>query len=294
MPKVLKPRWLPHSQLALLPKTSQKARPASSFAGAAGREPERSVHLYVSAGSGARHSLQARSRGVAAGRKFPAVVLGIRAIAALVALGPLGGCGENAQGATRACAVPVGDSPAWGPADAWVTAVEFADFQCPYCGSVVPTVDRIDAERPGLVRWVFKHLPIASHPRALPASVAAECAHQQGRFWEMHDLLYAHQTALDDASLVAYATEIALDLPAWQTCRASGSAGPAIQRDQALADEVGVMATPTFLVNGTPLIGAWPYPDFLSAVDRAHQAAESSGVPAPDYYASLELRGCAR
>jgi protein-disulfide isomerase len=225
---------------------------------------------------------------------MPETISTLRLLATLTVLVMLGGCGEKAPADPSSCAVAVGDSPVRGAADAWVTGVEFADFQCPYCGSVVPTLARIDAERPGVVRWVFKHLPLTMHSRALPAAVAAECAHQQGRFWQMYDHLFAHQTALDETSLVAYATDVGLDLPAWQECRASGAAAPAIERDQALADQVRITATPTFFVNGTPLVGAWPYPEFLTEIDRAQQAAQSSGVAAADYYASLELQGCTR
>jgi protein-disulfide isomerase len=201
------------------------------------------------------------------------------------------GCGDPAP-AQGFCAVPVAESSTRGPADAWVTAVEFADFQCPYCGEVVPTQREVDAERPGEVRWVFKHLPSPYHSRAMPAAIAAECAHEQGFFWEMHDALYAHQAALGDADLAAYAASIGLDAATYETCLASDPPRARIAADVEAANRAKVSATPTFFFNGLPLVGALPLADFLSAVDHARQNAQSSGLAPADYYASLEQQAC--
>jgi protein-disulfide isomerase len=92
--------------------------------------------------------------------------------------------------------IPVSDSPSLGPADAWVTVVEFSDFECPYCAQATNTLDQVKLAYPGSVRIVFKHFPLSFHPQARPAAIAAECAHAQGKFWEMHDLIFRNQASL--------------------------------------------------------------------------------------------------
>ena len=101
----------------------------------------------------------------------------------LLSLAALPACSSIVQPTSQNCVVPVGDSPTRGPADAWVTGVEFGDFECPYCGEAEVTVKQVDAERPGIVRWVWKNLPLTSiHPRAMPDAIAAECAYDQNHF----------------------------------------------------------------------------------------------------------------
>jgi protein-disulfide isomerase len=92
--------------------------------------------------------------------------------------------------------VPVDGSPVLGPADAWVTIVEFSDFECPFCARVQTTLDTVLPEFGSDVRLVFKNFPLSFHAYARPAAIAAECAHAQGRFWEFHDLVFAGQAAL--------------------------------------------------------------------------------------------------
>ena len=203
------------------------------------------------------------------------------------------GCSSDAPvEAIPRCVIPVGESPTRGPADAWVTIVEFADFECSYCGKAQAIIRDVDAARPGL-RWVFKHFPLSSvHPHAISAAVAAECARAQGQFWEMHDALYLHQASLGEASLVRYATDLGLDLDAWNACRASEAIIDPIQRDFTLGLNVGVSGTPTFFVNGAALPGAYPAGDFIALIDAAEAAALASKVAATDYYTSIEVGGC--
>src|SRR5512142_922790 len=105
-------------------------------------------------------------------------------ILALAVVGALGSaCSSSKQQDLPMCVVPVGDSPTRGPADAWVTLVEFGDYQCPYCGASEPTIRQVDAQRSGL-RWVWKDFPLPQHSRALPTAIAAQCAYTQGQFWE--------------------------------------------------------------------------------------------------------------
>ena len=199
------------------------------------------------------------------------------------------GCGmDPAPGAGTSAAVPVDGSFARGPADAWVTVVEFADFQCPFCRAEAPVLEQVRQARPDDVRLVLKHLPLAVHPAARPAAIAAECAGEQGRFWPMHDLLFA-RAALGEADLVACAAQLELDLAAWQACRAGGAAARRVDEDVALALQLGVRGTPTLFVNGERVEGALS-PDALSAiVERALDAARASGVPRASYYDQVVL-----
>ena len=191
------------------------------------------------------------------------------------------------------CVVPVGDSPTRGPADAWVTAVEFGDFECPFCGKAEPTINEVDAERPGVVRWVWKNLPLTSiHARALPDAVAAECAYDQNRFWEMHDLLFRNQDAQSDSDLVNYAQQIGLDMTTWQACLNSDPPRQRISADEDIARRARVDATPTFFINGVAVVGAAPLDELLAAVDAAQKSASDSGLDAGSYYSMRESQGC--
>jgi protein-disulfide isomerase len=190
------------------------------------------------------------------------------------------------------CAPVIGESPTRGPDDAWVTIVEFADFECPFCGSVVPTLKRVDEERPGVVRWAFKHLPLSMHRRALPASIAAECAHEQDLFWPMYEALYSHQSALGDAALESYAQAAGVDVDEWRACLDSDRPRQVIANDRAQAADAAVQGTPTFFVNRKPLVGALPLGDFLDAVDEARKKAQKSGLEPAEYYDRLVAKSC--
>jgi protein-disulfide isomerase len=178
----------------------------------------------------------------------------------------------------------VDGSPQRGPADAWVTVVEFADFQCSYCRVEEPVVAGLLAIYPDDLRLVFKHFPLTSiHDHAQAAAVAAECAGEQDRFWQMHDLLFT--TALDSAALLADAGQVSgLDVIAWQACLASQRPLAVISQDLALASSLDLPGTPTFVVNGWPAFGALPESDLRAIVDRARTEATASGIPRAEYY----------
>lgn len=186
--------------------------------------------------------------------------------------------------------VAIGDAPMRGPVDAWVTVVEFADFQCPYCGLAEPRVTELLAMYPDDVRLVYKHFPLPQHANARPAANAAECARAQGvapdgYFWEMHDLLFAHGSALDAASLATYAGQVAgLDTTAWQTCFDALAYDGRVQADLDQGRTLGVNGTPTFVINGKPIVGAASVETLAAAVESARAAAIASGIPAADYY----------
>ncbi|BDG07683.1 DsbA family protein [Anaeromyxobacter paludicola] len=202
-------------------------------------------------------------------------------LAALAAA--LAACGSTAATPSTLARVPVDGAPQRGPADAWVTVVEFADFQCPYCRAEEPVLDDILTSYGPYIRLAFKHYPLPQHANARPAAIAAQCAFEQGHFWELHDLLL--QTALDDYALLADARQVAgLDVPTWQACLASAEAAAQVDADAALGASVGVPGTPTFVVNGELVVGAVPDAVLRAAVDRALAAAQASGIPAADYY----------
>lgn len=165
--------------------------------------------------------------------------------------------------------VPIDPSdPIAGATDAPITIVQFAEYQCPYCGRAKPTLDALLRAYPGKVRVVFKDFPLDGHPRARPAAIAAQCAGEQGRYWQMNDALLGAQDALDDVSLAEHARRAGLDLDAWQACVGSGRTEPGIDADLATGRAIGVSATPTFFVDGLLVAGAQPYERFATLIDR--------------------------
>jgi protein-disulfide isomerase len=160
------------------------------------------------------------------------------------------------------------DDPARGNPKAPVTIVLFSDFQCPFCARVVPTLDRVEQEYGAKVRVVWKHQPLAFHPNALPAAEAAEAAREQGKFWQMHDRLFAAQRELSPQTYERAAQEIGLDLRKFQLALRSGSARSRILEDQRVAAQIGAQATPTMFVNGEKVEGAVPFEQLKAVIDR--------------------------
>ncbi|GAB4067333.1 DsbA family protein [Ancylobacter sonchi] len=146
---------------------------------------------------------------------------------------------------------PVGpDDHAQGPADAPVTLVEYGDYECPYCGEAYPVLKAVQQAMGDQLRFVFRNFPLTQqHPHAGRAAEFAEAAASIGRFWEAHDLLYEHQDALDDASLVAYAQLIGLD-HAHLRAGFEGRYDEKIRHDFSGGLRSGVNGTPTLFVNG--------------------------------------------
>lgn len=164
-------------------------------------------------------------------------------------------------------AVSADDDPFVGPADAPVTIVQFAEFQCPYCGKAKESTDQVLANYEGKVKLVFRDFPLGFHDKAIPAAIAANCAHKQGKYWEMHDAFMADQTALDETDIQRAATAAKLDLAPWEECRKDPAMADEIKRDEADGQAVGVTGTPAFFINGIFINGAQPYQKFKAIID---------------------------
>ncbi|MBX2812049.1 MAG: thioredoxin domain-containing protein [Myxococcales bacterium] len=190
--------------------------------------------------------------------------------------------------------VPVGKSSQKGPDDALVTIVEFSDFQCPFCARVLPTLNKVQETFGDDVRLVFKHQPLPFHRQAPLASEYALAAGEQGKFWEMHDKLFAHQKELKEEQLKAYAAELGLDQAKIDEYLASGKGKEMIKEDQTLARKIGANGTPAFFINGAKLSGAQPYAKFEATVKDAISRAETAlaqGVDKKAVYAKLIENG---
>jgi protein-disulfide isomerase len=138
-----------------------------------------------------------------------------------------------------------------GPPDAAVTIVEYGDFECPNCKQAAPACRLLLERFAGRVRFVYRHFPLEEvHPHALLAAEAAEAASSQGKFWQMHDLLYANQSHLTFPDLRGYAEHLALDMHRYQAELNDHLHLQRVREDQQDGRASGVRATPTFLLNG--------------------------------------------
>lgn len=159
--------------------------------------------------------------------------------------------------------------PSQGPTDAPITIVEFSDFQCPYCRKFHDeTYQALLDAYPGQIRFVYRNFPLTSiHPEAFPSAVAALCAQDQASFWPYHEKLLS-SADLGEAVYIQYATDLGLDVAAFQECLSSGRHDTEIMKDSEYALSIGVGSTPTFYVNGYPVIGAYPLEYFKQVIDQ--------------------------
>jgi len=190
--------------------------------------------------------------------------------------------------------VPLEESPSQGPADALVTMVEFTDFQCPFCARANATVKQIQDEYGNKLRLVVKQHPLPIHPRARPTAIASLAAHNQGKFWEYHDKLFANQRTLDDASLETFAKEVGLDVKRWKKDLEDPKLAAIVDRDEKLALSLGAGGTPGFFVNGRFFSGAQPIEVFRAVIDeelRKAQMMVNEGMKPSEIYASVLSHG---
>ena len=179
--------------------------------------------------------------------------------------------------------------PALGPSDALVTIVEFADFHCPFCAKASKTVRRVMAAFPEDVRVVFRHHPLPMHQRAKPAAAAAMAAHRQGKFWEMHDLIF-ERDARSDQALDAIAEELGLDMARYATDKADPAVLAMIDEDTALAKRFGANGTPAFFINGRYLAGARSAAEMRVVVEEERDRAAAlvkGGTPRAEVFAKV-------
>ncbi|MBI5038749.1 MAG: DsbA family protein [Nitrospirae bacterium] len=177
--------------------------------------------------------------------------------------------------------VSMNDDPVKGDLNAPVTIIEFSDFQCPFCGrffqGTLPEIER-DYIKTGKVRYVFRDFPLEFHKQAPKASEAANCAGEQGKYWEMHDKLFANQNALMVDKLKQYAAEIGLDSGPFDAGLDSGKYAEERNRDIEDGKKAGVSGTPSFFIGksqgkgkeitGKRIVGARPYESFKQVIDQ--------------------------
>jgi protein-disulfide isomerase len=173
--------------------------------------------------------------------------------------------------------VSIADAHSLGSLDAPVTMVEFTDYQCPFCSRFATTTfgelkaKYIDT---GQVRLVSRDLPLPMHANAEQAAYAARCADEQGKYWEMREVMFQNINALDDAALVDYAADLGLDGAGFEACLGSGKYTTEVQADMAAASAIGLTGTPSFVVGrasgdtveGTIIVGAQPFATFEAQI----------------------------
>jgi RNA polymerase sigma factor (sigma-70 family) len=197
----------------------------------------------------------------------------------LAAASPAAGEPTQARADAIRRAMEVGDSPVRGPKDAPVTIVTFSEFQGPFCARVQATLADLLAAYPKEVRLVWRDMPLPFHESSALASEAARAAGEQGKFWEMHDRLFAHQDALAPAALTEHARALGLDVAKFQQALDSQRYRKTVEDNVRLAKEVGINGTPSFLVNGKELSGAQPLAAFQRMVEQALGRAPADAPP---------------
>lgn len=190
--------------------------------------------------------------------------------------------------------VPVGKAFAKGPDDAKITIVEWSDFQCPFCNRVNPTMKELEKEYGKDLRVAFKHNPLPFHNRAMAAAQAAEAAGNQGKFWEMHDKLFANQRELTDENFEKWAKEIGLDVEKFKKDMADENVKKKIQQQQREGSVLGARGTPAFFINGRFLSGAQPKARFKAVIDEEMKKVDkliADGTPKDKVYEKVIEKG---
>jgi protein-disulfide isomerase len=195
----------------------------------------------------------------------------------------LGSRGAPAPSEPASVVLNIDKSPFKGNKDAKITLIEFSDFQCPFCGRHVrDTVPQLESEyiKTGKVKYVFKDFPLESiHKNAFKASEAANCAGDQGKYWEMHDKLFQNQRALNNEDLLKYAGELNLNTAKFEKCLNGGTYASKVRENISEGQKAGVTGTPAFFLAYTEgdgskvktvnrITGAQPYANFKEAIDE--------------------------
>jgi protein-disulfide isomerase len=178
-----------------------------------------------------------------------------------------------------AASIMTAGAPTRGPAQAPITIVEFSDFQCPFCRSAIPALQDLMQQYPGDVRWVFKHYPLEFHPDSLLAHKAALAAGEQGKFWDMHDLVFGNQGAIKRDDLLRRAQQLGLEMNRFVADLDSDKFQKVIDEDKAEGSRLGVTGTPTLFVNGKRMIGARSLSEYKEVIDAALSPNSRAPIP---------------
>lgn len=164
--------------------------------------------------------------------------------------------------------VSVDDDPSIGPDDAAVTIIEFSDYECPYCKRWYDeTFDQLMEEYSGQIRFVYRDFPLSFHANSASAAAAADCAGAQDAYWEYNEALFSYEYSLNTETYLAYAEELGLDMQAFSECVENETFADEVSSDFSYASSLGVTGTPTFFINGIPIVGAQPYEVFKQLID---------------------------
>jgi protein-disulfide isomerase len=177
---------------------------------------------------------------------------------------------QNGEDTTVRYEVSVDDDPFLGPVDAPVTIIMFSDYQCYYCQKwyfevLGPLMEAYE----GKIRFVYRDFPLAAiHSSATKTAEAANCAGDQGKYWDFFNKVYSSSVELNDTAIQNYANAISVDLELFNQCLSSNKYTDEVKADLAYAAALGVQSTPTFFVNGIPVVGAQPYQVFATLVEQ--------------------------
>ncbi|MEW6716951.1 MAG: thioredoxin domain-containing protein [Chloroflexota bacterium] len=166
--------------------------------------------------------------------------------------------------------IPIEGDPTLGPEDAPITLIEYIDYECPYCRKWYYEVfPRLQAEYPNQIRFVSKDFPLTNiHSNAQKASEAALCADDQDAYWDYREKLYGMEYGLSEEAYTQYASDLGLNMTAFEECMSSQKYKEAVEADLNYAIQLGVRSTPTFFLNGIPIVGAQPYEIFKQVIDQ--------------------------
>ena len=156
-----------------------------------------------------------------------------------------------------------------GHPDALVTLVEYGDYQCPHCGAAFPIIKQIQKAFAKNLRFAFRHFPLSNvHEYAFPAAIAAEAAGRQGKFWEMHDMIYEGQSMLSKNALLEFAKEVGLNIPTFKLDLLDQTLVKKVESDFESGMRSGVNGTPSFFINGEKYNGLYDYASLAWAVEE--------------------------
>ena len=203
---------------------------------------------------------------------------------------PKPGADDDDDAAAARVFVDVGKSPVLGSNKAPITIVEFTDFECPFCARADGTIKQLMESNPNQIRLVFKHFPLPFHSHAALAHRAAEAAKAQGKFWEMHDMLFNNRTNLEEEDIIGYAETLGLNVEKFTAALNDPSYDKVVEADKKVGTQSGVQGTPHFLINGKRFSGAQPLSSFQSAVDdelKIVKAYAKKGAKSDDIYKNV-------